>query len=163
MLIALTSVVGLISGFGCSFCYQLVSTKSLKFDSISTTRCCNINQLHGEGFSQEAERLETELQAVMRAEAAPLAVARRWARLPPERCLDWLYRRTAAEARRRAIEAANRGTAPLQNGPDVLNISRLFEALRELGELRRLTGAGLNAELGLARLLNSWYGEANTR
>jgi hypothetical protein len=46
----------------------------------------------------------------------------------------------------------------LQNAPDLLNITTLFAALTELGELRRLDGAGLNMELALARLLDVWYG-----
>ena len=120
-------------------------------------------QLYAEGFSEEAERLEMDLQAVRRGTAAPVAVARRWAKLPPERCLDWLYRRTAAEVRQRALRAQNNGTGALQNGPDVLNISSLFAGLKELGELRRLAGSGVNAELGLTQLLNGWYGEAAPR
>jgi DNA polymerase-3 subunit delta' len=115
-------------------------------------------RLHGAGFGAEAERLEAEFIALGRAEADPVAVARRWAKLGAGRVLDWLYRRIGKEIRSRSLSGEKRGTGSLQNGQDVLNISRLHSMLRELGELRRQLGSGLNMELALAQLLDEWYG-----
>lgn len=120
-------------------------------------------RLHAAGFSAEASRLEAELAAVARAEAEPVSVARRWVKLGAPRCVDWLYRRTAKEIRARSLAGGNAGTGSLQNPPDLLNISRLHTMLRELGELRRLAGSGLNMELALAELLDGWYGAGAPR
>lgn len=115
-------------------------------------------RLHAARFGAEARRLEDELAALARADAEPVAVARRWVKVGAPRCVDWLYRRTAREIRARSLAGENAGTGSLQNAPDLLNISRLHMMLRELGELRRLTGSGLNMELALAQLLDGWYG-----
>ncbi|UCG71531.1 MAG: hypothetical protein JSV45_09690 [Chromatiales bacterium] len=120
-------------------------------------------RLHEAGFSAEARRLEEELTALTRAEAEPVSVAQRWVKVGAPRCVDWLYRRTATEIRARSLAGENAGTGSLQNPADLLNISRLHTMLRELGELRRLAGSGLNMELALAQLLDGWYGAGAPR
>lgn len=120
-------------------------------------------RLQAAGFGAEARRLEDELAALASADAEPVTVARRWVKLGAPRCVDWLYRRTAAEIRARSLAGENAGTGSLQNSPDLLNISRLHTMLRELGELRRLAGSGVNMELALAQLLDGWYGASAPR
>lgn len=120
-------------------------------------------RLHEQGFSEEARRLEADLLALTGSNADPVAVARRWTKVGASRCVDWLYRRTSREIRQRSLAAGNAGTRSLQNSPDVLNISRLYAMLRELGDLRRLAGSGLNMELALATLLDGWYGAGAPR
>lgn len=120
-------------------------------------------RLQAGGFSAEARRLEDELAALASAGADPVSVAHRWVKLGAPRCVDWLYRRTAQEIRARSLAGENAGTGSLQNAPDLLNISRLHTMLRELGELRRLAGSGVNMELALAQLLDGWYGAGAPR
>lgn len=120
-------------------------------------------RLHESGFSAEAGRLEADFAALASRKADPVTVARRWVKVGATRCVDWLYRRIAQEIRTRSLMAENGGTGSLQNSPDVLNISRLHAMLRELGELRRMAGSGLNMELAVAQLLDGWYGATAPR
>ena len=112
------------------------------------------------GFVEEARRLEADLAGLEAGNASPLGVARRWAKLETGSCLDWLYRRTARVIRAQLESGPESGTGPLQNPAEGLNMEPLFTYLREIGELRRLLGSGVNEELNLARLLGRWHGRA---
>ena len=120
-------------------------------------------RLHESGFGAEASRLEDEFAALAKAEADPVAVARRWVKVGAPRCVDWLYRRIAREIRARSLGLQNHGTGSLQNSSDVLNISHLHYILRELAEVRRLAGSGINTELAIAQMLDGWYGAGAPR
>ncbi len=109
-------------------------------------------------FPAEARRLEADLSDVKLGEASPLAVARRWAKLDAELCLAWLYRRGAEEIRGLLTTSASGDSGHLQNAAEASNMEPAFALLREIGELRRLQGAGLNAELSLAQVLDRWRG-----
>jgi hypothetical protein len=52
------------------------------------------------------------------------------------------------------------GLGYLQNPSESLNIEASFADLREISELRRLQGAGLNQDLQLANILGRWFGGA---
>ncbi len=109
-------------------------------------------------FPAEARQMEGDLAHVASGEASPLAIARRWSKLDAELCLGWLYRRTAEEIRRLLGAAAPKSTEHLQIHSEASNMEPAFALLREIGELRRLQGAGLNSELSLAQVLDHWRG-----
>jgi DNA polymerase-3 subunit delta' len=110
------------------------------------------------GFVDEAHRLEADLQCLQAGRSSPLSVARRWAKLETGSCLDWLYRRTASDIRALLESGPESRAEHLQKPPEGLNMERLFTYLREIAELRRLLGSGVNEELNLARLLGQWHG-----
>ena len=114
--------------------------------------------LRDQDFATEAARLAEELAALGRHAASPVAVARRWARLPGSDWLDWLYRAVAEQIRSALAGDPELRTRHLQNPPDGLNMEGLFACLREIAELRRLHGGGINMELALASLLARWQG-----
>lgn len=120
-------------------------------------------ELQRQGFLDEAARMEADLVSLSAGEVSPASVARRWGKLAAGQCLDWLYRRASLDIRTRLTGDVNSGTAHLQIVDDPLNIEPLFTYLRELGELRRLLGAGLNMDLNLAYLLDAWYGRGSAR
>lgn len=105
-----------------------------------------------------------DIEALANRRASPAAVAKRWGRADPELCLTWLYQRISDEIRGALPVAAEtrRKSAPLdlQNGAENLTIERAFTELRHIGELRRLQGSGLNADLQLSGILARWYGRA---
>lgn len=108
------------------------------------------------GFTAEAARLAADLDDLGAGRSGVVAVARRWARLDAGLVLDWLYRQAAGRIRQRLAGPPETGNAPLQNAPGALNMEPLFAYLRDIGELRRLQGAGLSMELNFARLLGMW-------
>jgi DNA polymerase-3 subunit delta' len=116
-----------------------------------------------EGAIEKVADFARDVDALARRRASPVEVARRWARVDPELCLNWLYQAIAAELRgsgesggpQRGIKS---GSGRLQNGTESLNIERAFGDLRKVGELKRLQGRGLNAELQLSGILTRWYG-----
>ncbi len=112
--------------------------------------------LQAKDFVAEAGRLEADLAGLERGQVSALLIARRWARLDQAACLDWLYRRSANKLRAELQTSAKTATKHLQNDPEGLNMEPFFTYLREIGELRRLLGSGLNIELNLARLLGQW-------
>jgi len=112
------------------------------------------------GFVDEAGRLDADLRGLETGKASPLSVARRWAKLETGSCLDWLYRRTARDIRALLDSGSQSPTGYLQNPSEGLNMEPLFTYLREIGELRRLLGSGVNEEVNLARLLGRWHGSA---
>ena len=115
-------------------------------------------QLAEQDFGASAQRLNEDLAALEARRETALAVAQRWAKLDIPACLDWLYRRTAAEIRRALAARNEAGTVHLQNAGDELNMEPVFDCLQETARLRRLQGRGLNETLGLASVLDHWYG-----
>ena len=120
-------------------------------------------ELHRSGFARQAAEFEEDIRALRDKRVTPAAVARRWLRQNEERYLRWLYQRMSNEIRRsftggRSNNEQMSGNRPLQMGRKSLNIDRSFEYLREINELRRLQGAGLNGDLQLTHLLTRWLG-----
>lgn len=106
---------------------------------------------------------EQDVDALERRKASPSGVAGRWVKRDPGLCMAWMYRRIAAEIRSSHCDAdgragENQRISHLKIGAENPNIERAFADLREVGELRRLQGSGLNPELQLAGLLTRWYG-----
>jgi DNA polymerase-3 subunit delta' len=120
-------------------------------------------QLQQTDFPKQAAQFEQDISALRNRSMTPGAVARRWVRLDPEQSLLWLYHYISDEIR---TVVTNRpdfdeklGNSRLQMMNKTLNIEKSFAGLRELDELRRLQGAGLNADLQLANLLTRWFGQ----
>ncbi|RMF99264.1 MAG: DNA polymerase III subunit delta' [Gammaproteobacteria bacterium] len=113
-------------------------------------------------FDAAVAELQEDLGALQQGRESTVAVARRWARLPGGDWLDWLYRRMAGEIRSALGAGAEMRTGHLQNAGDGLNMEPLFACLREIAELRRLQGSGINMELALAGLLARWRAAAET-
>jgi DNA polymerase-3 subunit delta' len=120
-------------------------------------------ELHESGFTQQAAEFEQDLLALLDKRVTPAVVAKRWSRQDQDRYLRWLYQRVSGEIRQSVIgDGSNGNQIPqyryLQIRPKTLNIERSFGCLRDINELRRLQGAGLNADLQLTDLLTRWYG-----
>ncbi len=114
-------------------------------------------------FPQLAEKLERDLSALQQRKETPAMVAKRWAKYDQEPCLRWLFNRLGAEIhaqfdRRDAESIAKPKNRHLQKIGETLNMEPTFAVLRQIGELRRLQGAGLNTELHLTNVLARWYG-----
>jgi DNA polymerase-3 subunit delta' len=115
------------------------------------------------GFPEIAEKLEQDISSLRNRTETPVMVARRWAKYDPEPCLRWLFNRLGAEIRSQAgyVEPDTMQKPDirrLQKPGERLNIEPSFAVLRQIGELRRLQGAGLNMELHLTDVLARWYG-----
>jgi DNA polymerase-3 subunit delta' len=120
-------------------------------------------ELHQSGFVQQAAEFEKDVLALVDKRVTPAVVAKRWARQDEDRYLRWLYQRVSDEIRDSVTNDGSKGNQKprnryLQIGPKTLNIERSFACLRDINELRRLQGAGLNAGLHLTNLLTRWYG-----
>jgi len=116
-----------------------------------------------DGAVEKVADFARDVDALTRRRASPVEVARRWARVDPELCLNWLYQAIAAEVRDGgaaggAQSASKTRSGRLQNAAESLNIEQAFGDLRKVGELKRLQGRGLNAELQLSGILTRWYG-----
>jgi DNA polymerase-3 subunit delta' len=114
-------------------------------------------------FPQIADKLEQDISSLLNRSETPAVVARRWAKYDPEPCLRWLFNRLGADIRAQAgYVAPDTMQKPdirrLQKPGEMLNIDSSFTVLRQIGELRRLQGAGLNMELHLTDVLTRWYG-----
>lgn len=122
-------------------------------------------ELHESGFASQAAEFDQDIAALLDKRTTPAALAKRWARYDPDRCLRWLYLRISARIRsEHAVTggkiAQGSGNRSLQTADDRLKIERSFACLRDIDELRRLQGAGLNGELQLSALLSRWYAAA---
>ena len=114
-------------------------------------------------FPQIAAKLERDISALRQRTETPAMVAKRWVKYDPEPCLRWLFNRLGAEIRSQAgYEVPDSIKKPdihrLQKSGETLNIEPSFAVLRQIGELRRAQGAGLNMELHLTDVLTLWYG-----
>jgi DNA polymerase-3 subunit delta' len=124
-------------------------------------------EYHQTDVSEQVAEFERDIEALQRRRATPVSVAKRWSRADPELCLGWLYARISDEVRRAPqfalpISDTGRREDDLQIGAENLNIERAFAELHHIGELRRLHGTGLNAELQLSGILTRWYGRQAT-
>lgn len=121
-------------------------------------------EYHDENVGAQVSEFAKDIEALECGRASPAAVAKRWGRADPDLCLTWLYQRLSDEVRGAlplAAESGRKSTpVDLQNGAENLTIERAFAELRNIGELRRLQGSGLNADLQLAGILARWYGRA---
>jgi len=122
-------------------------------------------RLQQSDFFMHAAELNDDLAALVKRKVTPAGVARRWADIDPDLCLQWLYRRISQEIR--TASGITPGDSQqddrlehLQNPGESLNIEASFADLRQISELRRLQGAGLNQDLQLANILSRWYGGA---
>ena len=116
-------------------------------------------------FAKHATGLNDDIAALLERKLTPAGVARRWADVDPDLCLQWLYRRVSQEIRvasgiTKEDMQQVAGLGYLQYPTESLNIEASFADLREISELRRLLGAGLNQDLQLANILGRWYGGA---
>ena len=114
-------------------------------------------------FSAQAAGLRKDITALQARKLTPTGVARRWADIDQDLCLQWLYRRISREIR--IASGITPGDSPLeaglghlQNPGESLNIEASFADLRQISDLRRLRGAGLNQDLQLANILDRWFG-----
>lgn len=98
------------------------------------------------GIPEQISEFAKDIDALELRRASPASVARRWAKSDADICLTWLYQRVSDEIRDLQIEAEN------------LNMEPAFALLRQIGELRRVRGGSLNADLQLSGLLSRWYG-----
>ncbi len=120
-------------------------------------------ELHRIGFADLAAELARDLAALRRRAVTPASVAKRWARHDQDPCLRWLFVAEATDIRARCSAAGsgtklNSGNHRLQKADEMLNMEPSFTVLRQIGELRRLQGTGLNPELHLGEILSRWYG-----
>jgi DNA polymerase-3 subunit delta' len=116
-------------------------------------------------FASHAAGLKDDISALLERRLTPANVVRRWAGIDPDLCWQWLYRRISQEIRLASgIPVGDlqqdAGLGYLQNPSESLNIEASFADLREISELRRLQGAGLNQDLQLANILGRWFGGA---
>ncbi len=119
--------------------------------------------LHQNGFPQLADELQQDLSALRRRTATPASVAKRWAKIDGDACLRWLFNTLSEEIRTQITNwkvepVVNSQNHRLQKSTETLNMEPSFVVLRQIGELRRLQGTGLNAELHLTDVLARWYG-----
>lgn len=112
-------------------------------------------ELQSAGFDRIAVQMRDEIGQLEARTVNPVTVAHAWTRRTPEYCLRWLYVRACDEIREMLM---NPSKAPLQNPEKTLNITRCFDYLAEIRELRRLQGRGHNVELNWIDLLSRWYG-----
>jgi DNA polymerase-3 subunit delta' len=117
------------------------------------------------GFASRAAEYGQDIQALLDKRTTPAKVAKRWGKHEPDRYLRWLYFRVSAEMRSAhgvtGVDSTQKsGKGSLQMAGKMLNIESSFTCLRDIDELRRLQGAGLNGELQLSDLLTRWYGGA---
>jgi DNA polymerase-3 subunit delta' len=122
-------------------------------------------RLQQSDFSSHADGLKDDISALLERRLTPANVARRWASVDPDLCLQWLYRRISQEIRLGSgipigDLQQDAGLGYLQYPSESLNIEASFADLREINELRRLQGAGLNQDLQLTNILGRWYGGA---
>ena len=117
-------------------------------------------------FPQLAKKLEIDLAALRQQTETPASVAKRWTqkKYDPESCLRWLSGKLSTEIRSQfdgcnADFPAKPGHHRLQKPGEMLNMEARFVSLRQIGELLRLQGTRLNAELYLAEVLTRWYGK----
>jgi DNA polymerase-3 subunit delta' len=120
-------------------------------------------EIHQSGFVQQAAEFEKDVLALLDKRVTPAVIAKRWAHQDEDRYLRWLYQRVSEEIRDSATNGGSKGNQKprnryLQIGQKTLNIERSFACLRDINELRRLQGAGLNTGLHLTNLLTRWYG-----
>lgn len=114
------------------------------------------------GVPAQIGEFERDVEALAARRATPVAVAKRWAKADPELCLTWLYQRISREAGVGLADPQSRRNSrigDLKNGAENLSIERAHADLRQVGELRRLQGSGLNQELQLAAVLARWHGD----
>jgi len=114
-------------------------------------------------FPAIADKLELDILSLQQCTETPAMVAKRWVKYAQEPCLRWLFNRLGAEIRSQAgyrtpDSIAKSDIRRLQKSGETLNIEPSFAVLRQIGELRRLQGAGLNMELHLTDVLTRWYG-----
>ena len=107
--------------------------------------------------------LERDLTALRSCAETPAMVAKRWVKYDQEPCLRWLFIRLGTEIRSYFDRGENGSKVKSQNRrlqkfSEMLNMEPSFAVLRQIGELRRLQGAGLNTELLLTDVLTRWYG-----
>ncbi len=111
---------------------------------------------------EQVSEFAKDIEALESRRTSPAAVARRWARADPEVYLTWLYQRISDEIREAlplsAETGRKSGARDLQKSTENLTMERAFAELRRVGELRRLQGSGLNADLQLSDILTRWYG-----
>jgi DNA polymerase-3 subunit delta' len=115
------------------------------------------------GFPAVAAGFAQDITALVRRKVTPAVVAGRWAKNDPDLYLSWLYRRISEEIRTASGAADEHGRqitgfGDLQIVRESLNIEKSYADLREIDELRRLQGAGLNQGLQLTKILTRWYG-----
>ena len=120
-------------------------------------------ELHHSGFAGQAGEFEQDIRALLDKRVTPAGVAKRWSGQDADRYLRWLYQRVSREIRELfTAGGSNDIQTPrnrhLQMGLKTLNIENSFACLRDINELRRLQGAGLNGDLQLTNLLTRWYG-----
>ena len=113
-------------------------------------------------FPQLVAKMASDLSALQRRTKTPANVARRWAKYDQEPCLRWLFNQLSAEIRthisRHKQELITKTeVSRLQKSGETLNIESSFAVLRQIGELRRSQGSGLNLELHLTDVLTRWY------
>ncbi len=113
-------------------------------------------------FPQLAKKLEQDLRALRQRKETPVSIARSWGKNDEwELCLLWLFNRLSGEIRtkieqRVAEDAENSRNRRLQKRTETLNMEPSFAVLRQIGEMRRLQGTGLNQELLLTDVLTRW-------
>jgi hypothetical protein len=112
---------------------------------------------------QQAAEFEKDVLALLDQRTTPAVVAKRWANQDEDSCLRWLYQRVSREIRSSVTNDGSKADQKprnryLQIGKKTLSIERSFACLRDINELRRLQGAGLNKGLHLTNLLTRWYG-----
>jgi DNA polymerase-3 subunit delta' len=120
-------------------------------------------QYHAAGVPELIAGFERDIDALQARHRSPAEVARNWAKSDPDVYLTWLYQRIGSEIVSASVggtanQVAKTGNHRLQSGLENLNFERAFADLTYIGELRRLQGGGLNAELQIAGVLTRWVG-----
>jgi len=121
-------------------------------------------QLQQADFPKHGAQFAQDLAALRARSTTPSCVARRWSGLDPDQYLLWLYNYISDEIRaviadRPDFDKKLRNRR-LQITNKSLNMEKSFADLRNVNELRRMQGAGLNADLHLTSLLARWFGES---
>jgi DNA polymerase-3 subunit delta' len=112
-----------------------------------------------DGFGDQHAQFQSDLDGLTAGKLAPVAVARRWARISSEVSLRWLIWRTCSRLRGMA-EGTGHGDSKqesrLQTGNKAPSMRAYFAYLDRLLSLWRLRASGLNMELQIADLLTPW-------
>lgn len=113
-------------------------------------------------FPQLVAKMTQDLSALQQRTKTPANVAKRWVKYDPEPCLRWLFNQLSAEIRTQIARHEHKPIAKpevdrLQKSGETLNMESSFTVLRQIGELRRIQGSGLNFELHLTDVLTRWY------
>lgn len=140
---------------------QLVGADCARVLELAGGAPLRAHEYHVTGVPERFAAFQADVEALLQRRDSPAGVARRWASADRDLCLSWLYRRISREVidAQQGSDESNPRTGSLQKPSETLNIEQAVGELRDIGELSRLQGSGLNEELQLCAILTRWCGQ----